>query len=72
MWLNFSQVNAMFIYWPLVLIGLSVTLIVLPAPVLYYQSRKWWVATNVCLRPVVTNLRTATDIFSGACGALDC
>ncbi|KAJ5461427.1 uncharacterized protein N7458_002979 [Penicillium daleae] len=46
MWLNFSWVNEMYIYWPVVLIGLSVIIIFLPAPVLYHQSRKWWAATN--------------------------
>jgi xenotropic and polytropic retrovirus receptor 1 len=33
-----------------VLIGLSVVIIFLPAPVLYHHSRKWWAATNVSLR----------------------
>ncbi|KAJ5495326.1 hypothetical protein N7539_000442 [Penicillium diatomitis] len=46
MWLNFSWVNEMYIYWPVVLIGLSVFIIYLPAPVLYHQSRSWWAATN--------------------------
>lgn len=50
MWLNFTWVNEMYIYWPVVLIGLSVVIIFLPAPVLYHHSRKWWAATNVSLR----------------------
>jgi hypothetical protein len=50
MWLNFTWVNEMYIYWPVVLIGLSVVIIFLPAPVLYHQSRKWWADTNVSLR----------------------
>ncbi len=49
MWLNFTWVNEMYIYWPVVLIGLSVAIIFLPAPVLYHQSRKWWASTNVSL-----------------------
>ncbi|EPS34451.1 hypothetical protein PDE_09415 [Penicillium oxalicum 114-2] len=46
MWLNFSWVNEMYIYWPVVLIGLTVAIIYLPAPILYHQSRSWWAATN--------------------------
>ncbi|KAJ5735875.1 uncharacterized protein N7483_001000 [Penicillium malachiteum] len=46
MWLNFSWMNAMYIYWPVVLIGLSVSIIFLPARVLHHRSRKWWAFSN--------------------------
>lgn len=56
MWLNFTWVNEMYIYWPVVLIGLSVVIIFLPAPVLYHHSRMWWAATNVSLRLSVSEV----------------
>ncbi|KAJ5947646.1 SPX N-terminal, partial [Penicillium verhagenii] len=46
MWLNFSWVNAMYIYWPVVLIGLTLIIVFLPARVLYHRSRKWWAFSN--------------------------
>lgn len=47
MWLNFLSVNDMFVYWPVVLIGLTVILLFLPARILYHRSRKWWAYSNV-------------------------
>jgi hypothetical protein len=47
MWLNFSWVNEMYIYWPVVLIFLTVVIVFLPARVLYHRSRKWWAFSNV-------------------------
>ncbi|KAJ5620776.1 SPX N-terminal [Penicillium lagena] len=46
MWLNFSWTNAMYIYWPVVLIGITVIFIFLPARILYHRSRKWWAFSN--------------------------
>ncbi|KAJ5378828.1 hypothetical protein N7509_011947 [Penicillium cosmopolitanum] len=46
MWLNFSWMNSMYIYWPVVLIGLSVSIVFLPARVLYHRSRKWFAFSN--------------------------
>jgi hypothetical protein len=47
MWLNFFSVNDMYVYWPVVLIGLTVIVLFLPARVLYHRSRKWWAYSNV-------------------------
>lgn len=47
MWLNFLSINDMFVYWPVVLIGLTVIVLFLPARVLYHRSRKWWAYSNV-------------------------
>lgn len=47
MWLNFSWYNHMYIYWPVVLVGLTVIIIFLPARVLYHRSRKWFAFSNV-------------------------
>ncbi|KAJ5795153.1 SPX N-terminal [Penicillium paradoxum] len=46
MWLNFSWYNDMYIYWPVVLIGLTVFIVFLPARVLYHRSRKWFAFSN--------------------------
>ncbi|CAG8052002.1 unnamed protein product [Penicillium salamii] len=46
MWLNFSWYNHMYIYWPVVLIGLTVIIIFLPARVLHHRSRKWFAFSN--------------------------
>ncbi|KAJ5104589.1 hypothetical protein NUU61_001936 [Penicillium alfredii] len=46
MWLNFSWINAMYTYWPVVLLGLTVVLVFLPARVLFHRSRKWFAFSN--------------------------
>ncbi|EAW12698.1 SPX and EXS domain-containing protein [Aspergillus clavatus NRRL 1] len=46
MWLNFLTINSIYIYWPVVLIGLTVFILFLPARVLYHRSRKWWAYSN--------------------------
>lgn len=51
MWLNFFIVNDMYIYWPVVLVGLTVILLFLPFRVLYHRSRKWWAYSNVSFPP---------------------
>ncbi|TPX24037.1 hypothetical protein DIZ76_013380 [Coccidioides immitis] len=45
-WLNFGWVNEMYIYWPIVLIGLTIIILFIPAPILYHRSRKWWAYSN--------------------------
>lgn len=37
----------MYIYWPVVLIFLTIVIVFLPARVLYHRSRKWWAFSNV-------------------------
>ena len=63
MWLNFSWINDMYIYWPAVLIGLTVIIVFLPAPVLYHRSRKWFAFSNVSPHPLVD--LNFTDCYSG-------
>ncbi|KAF7586723.1 hypothetical protein BBP40_008402 [Aspergillus hancockii] len=46
MWLNFLSVNAMYIYWPVVLIGVTMIILFLPMRLLYHRSRKWWAYSN--------------------------
>lgn len=37
----------MYIYWPVVLIGLTILIVFLPARVLHHRSRKWFAFSNV-------------------------
>ena len=39
----------MYLYWPVVLIGLSVLIMFFPGPVLYHRSREWWAYSNVSI-----------------------
>lgn len=49
MWLNFNRfvADTMYIYWPVILIGLSVVLLFLPAPAIYHRSREWFLNSMV-------------------------
>ncbi|KAJ6155511.1 hypothetical protein N7470_006077 [Penicillium chermesinum] len=46
MWLNFSWFNAMYIYWPVVLMGATLIILCFPYPVLYHRTRKWFGVSN--------------------------
>ena len=37
----------MFLYWPVILVGLTLIVMFLPAPILYHRSREWWAYSNV-------------------------
>ena len=43
-WLNFQQdgASAMFRYWPVVLVGVTLLILSLPLPIVYHRARKWW------------------------------
>lgn len=48
-WLNFSRYGAleMFIYYPVILIFVTVVIIFLPAPIFFHRSRRWFVYSHV-------------------------
>ncbi|KAL8764683.1 MAG: hypothetical protein Q9194_006893 [Teloschistes cf. exilis] len=48
LWLNFQQdgSNAVFLWWPIFLVVLSVSILFLPLPILYHKSREWWAYSN--------------------------
>ncbi|KAI9706892.1 MAG: hypothetical protein M1820_004671 [Bogoriella megaspora] len=48
MWINFTRygTNAMYLYYPVILIGVSLITLCLPAPILYYQSRRWFLYSH--------------------------
>lgn len=49
MWANFSRYgdDSMYLYYPVVLIGLSIIIILLPLPILSYKSRRWFAYSHV-------------------------
>ncbi|MCJ1321797.1 hypothetical protein MMC15_007142 [Xylographa vitiligo] len=48
LWLNFQQSGAdkFFLYWFLVLLGITLAIIFFPGPLLYHRSRQWWAYSN--------------------------
>lgn len=48
MWLNFNRYggDAMYIYWPVVLIGISAIVLLVPPPLFYPKTRSWFLYTN--------------------------
>ena len=52
-WLNFSRLGnweEMYLYWPVVLIGMTLVILFLPAPVLHYKARRWFLYSHVSVR----------------------
>ncbi|KAI1000348.1 hypothetical protein K3495_g7847 [Podosphaera aphanis] len=47
-WLNFSKygTNQFYIYWPVVLVSVTMSLLFLPAPTTFYRSRRWLLYTH--------------------------
>ncbi|OAA58003.1 signal transduction protein [Niveomyces insectorum RCEF 264] len=47
-WLNFSTAAnpSLFLYYPVILIGLTVVLLFFPAPTLWHRSRKWFLYSH--------------------------
>lgn len=43
MWLNFSQIGgeSVYIFYPVILFAVSLTILMLPLPILYFRSRQW-------------------------------
>ena len=51
-WMNFSRYGPewMYLYYPVILIGITAVIIFLPAPVLAHKSRQWFVYAHVSRR----------------------
>lgn len=47
-WLNFRRggEDAMYLYWPVVLLGVTLLIMCIPLRVLYHRSRMWWGYSN--------------------------
>lgn len=48
-WVNFSEFGPleMYIYYPVILIFVSVVIVFIPAPILFHRSRRWFVYSHV-------------------------
>ena len=48
-WVNFTQspLSEMYLYYPVILVALSVAIILLPAPILWHRSRRWFAYSHV-------------------------
>ncbi|PGG95975.1 hypothetical protein GX51_08041 [Blastomyces parvus] len=44
--LNFRWVNSTYIYWPILLIGITLVVLLIPIRLLYHRTRRWWVYSN--------------------------
>ena len=53
----------MFLYWPVVLVGLTALILFMPAPILYHQSREWWAYSNVSNTKALEVQNTETEQF---------
>lgn len=49
MWVNFSRygIPEMYIYYPVILIFVTILVLFLPAPILWHRSRRWFVYSHV-------------------------
>lgn len=47
LFLNFRLVNSLYIYWPILLIGITLLILFIPIPLFYHRSRRWWAYSNV-------------------------
>jgi xenotropic and polytropic retrovirus receptor 1 len=53
-WMNFGRIGPgeLYLYYPVMLIGVTVIIILLPYPILEYRSRKWFAYCHVCTHPI--------------------
>ncbi|GAB7364248.1 hypothetical protein MBLNU230_g4796t1 [Neophaeotheca triangularis] len=67
MLLNFERIGGeiMYIYWPVILVGISVVLMCLPAPYFYWRSRGWFLDSNFRLLTAGVTGVEFRDFFLG-------
>jgi hypothetical protein len=63
MWLNFSDIfkDVLYLWYPVILIGLTLILIFLPLPLFRWRSRRWFVIAHVRLPGLKCNVRCANS-----------
>ncbi|KLJ10091.1 hypothetical protein EMPG_09903 [Blastomyces silverae] len=44
--LNFRWLNSLYIYWPILLIGITLIILLIPIRLLYHRTRRWWAYSN--------------------------
>ncbi len=50
LWLNFSRLGdweAMYLYYPVILIGITAVILFFPAPILHHKARRWFLYSHV-------------------------
>lgn len=69
MWLNFSRYGApeMFIYYPVILLGVATILLFNPFRILYYRSRLWLVYSMVRCKSPSTKIPTNYEQWRLVC-----
>lgn len=63
-WFNFSQVGRnsdMYIYFPIILVGVTLVVILFPAPIMFHRSREWFAYSNVSQNPDIRGLQHFTN-----------
>jgi hypothetical protein len=73
MWLNFSEFGgeAMYHYWPVILLSITAVILILPLPILYFRSRQW-ILYSMVSHAVVYCQSALLTLLSGAYFLLDC
>lgn len=68
MWLNFTRygTQAMYLYYPVVLIFATFVILFMPAPILFHKSRRWFLYSHVRPHPFIDLARLTTDISAVA------
>lgn len=66
MWVNFSWVDSMFLYYPVVLIFVTVVMLFVPLKVFYHHSRLWWAVSNVSFHFRFAFLQEKADLITVA------
>jgi hypothetical protein len=66
MYLNFHQVGGehIYLYYPVVLVGLSVVILFNPTKTFYFRTRMWLLYSLVCT-PIPVDNAIANYVFSG-------
>lgn len=69
MWLNFSGYgsSAMYLYYPIILMVVSFAILFLPAPFLFYKSRRWFLYSHVS--PDSANIHHRSRALTSCSGA---
>jgi hypothetical protein len=54
-WLNFTRygTDELWLYYPVILVSISLLIVLLPAPILWHRSRQWLAYSHVCRRGLI-------------------
>ena len=66
-WLNFSRLGnwqEMYLYYPVILIGITLIILFFPAPVLHHKARKWFLYSHVRASAPIESIRCLSRLTS--------